>query len=302
MPITQVNLQPDLRLAVSLDAALRLILSDMASIRNTGAVEWLGTVDGTGSDTSRIRLAGLGSTNPFQTITPDGTAVAETALTDASADIAVVRGALMREITDLATLTGFADDVNPATLAASMAASYERYFNQQVAAAVSTLGTDVTAAAGLTLDDFYDAMFVLQLASVPGPYFALLAPVQVNDLMESLRAEAGAVSLMPATAEMLSIKGQGYVGEFLGVSIFKSSDVSTAGGDREGALWGGGCFGYKTGTMRAPIGAVVTSPNSEIVVEFNRNAAAGITEIIGNAYLGVGLIEDARGCGLNSDA
>ena len=107
---------------------------------------------------------------------------------------------------------------------------------------------------------------------------------------------------MPATAEMISIKGQGYVGEFLGESIFKSSDVTTAAGDREGGMWGAGCLGNKTGTMRAPIGATVTSPNSEIVVEFNRNAAAGITEIIGNAYLGVGLIEDARGVGLNSDA
>lgn len=302
MPINQVNLQPDLRLATALDASLRMILSDMASIRNTGAVLNLGSINGTGADTSRIRFAGLGATDAFSTIAPDGTAVTETALVDASADIAVVRGALMREITDLATLTGYANDVNPASLAASMAASYERYFNQQVAAAVSTLGTDVTAAAGLTVDDYYDAIFTLELASVPGPYFAMLAPVQVANLQESLRAEGGAVQFMPATAEMLQIKGQGYVGDLLGVSIFKSSDVTTAAGDREGGMWGLGAFGYKTGTMQTPIGAVVTSPNSEIVVEFNRNAAAGITEIVGNAYLGVGLIEDARGVGLNSDA
>jgi hypothetical protein len=183
-----------------------------------------------------------------------------------------------------------------------MAASYERYFNQQVAAAVSNFGTDVTAAAGLTVDDYYDAIFALELASVPGPYFCMLAPVQVANLQESLRAEGGAVQFMPATAEMLQIKGQGYVGDLLGVSIFKSSDVTTAAGDREGGMWGLGALAYKTGSMQAPIGATVTSPNSEIVVEFNRNAAAGITEIVGNAYLGVGLIEDARGVGLNSDA
>jgi len=303
MPITEPSLETDLRLAVALDTALRIILADMASIRNTGAVLNLGSINATGSDTSRIRYAGLGGTDAFSTITPDGTAVTESALVDASADIAVVRGAIMREITDLATLTGFSDDINPARLAASMAGEYEKYFNQLVCAAVATFGSDVgSSGVDMSVDDYFDALFSLELASVPGPYFCLLAPVQLANLQESLRAEGGAVQWMPATSAMLQIKGQGYAGEFLGVSVFKSSDVTTTAGNRDGGMWGIGALGYKTGSMAPPIGAVVTSPNSEIVVEFNRNAAAGITEIVGNAYCGVGLIEDARGVGIVTDA
>ena len=300
MPITEASLETDLRLAVALDTALRIILTDMASIRNTGAILNLGSVSGTGSDTSRIRFAGLDGTDSFAT-TADGAAVAETALTDASADIAVVRGAIMREITDLATLTGFADDINPARLAQSMAGEYERYFNGLAAAAVANFGTDVgNTAVAMSVDDYYDAIFALEVANVPGGYFCLLAPVQLANLQESLRAEGGAVQWMPATAEMLSIRGQGYAGTFLGVDVFRSSDVTTTLGARDGGMWGPGALAYKTGTMRPPIGAVVTSPNSEIVVEFNRNAAAGITEIVGHAYVGVGLIEDDRGIGITT--
>ena len=302
MPITEVSLETDLRLAVALDTSLRIILADMGSIRKSGALVNLGTIDGTGSDTSRIRFAGLAS-DPFVT-SADGAAVAETALTDASADIAVVRGALVRELTDLANLTGFAEDISPMSLAQSMAWGYEAWFNGLVGTAVTGFTTDVgSTGVDMSVDDYYDAIFTLELASVPGPFYCLLAPRQLADLQNSLRAEAGAVQFMPATADMLKIKwGEGYAGEFLGVSIIKSSFVNTTATDEEGGMWGLGAVGYKTGTVRPPIGAAVTSVDSEIVVEFERQAASGVTQIVGNGYAGVAIIEDARGVGIVTDA
>ena len=302
MPITLADLTPELRLAAALDTSLRIILADMGSIRKSGAIVNLGTIDGSGSDVSRIRFAGLAS-DPFVTAA-DGATVAETALTVADSDITVVRGALVRELTDLANLTGFSDDVTPMALAQSMAWGYDRWFNGLVATTVATFGTDVGGATvDMSVDDYYDAIFTLELAVVPGPFYCLLSPNQLANLQNSLRAEAGAVQFMPATADMLKIKwGEGYAGEFLGVSIIKSSFVVSGGGSDNGGMWGLGAIGYKTGTVRPPIGAAVTSVDSEIIVEFNREAASGLTQIVGQGYAGVGLLEDARGVGIVTDA
>ena len=58
MTIIHSGLETDLRLAQALDVSLQVQLHDMASIRNTGAIQFRGTVNGSGSDTSRQRLVG----------------------------------------------------------------------------------------------------------------------------------------------------------------------------------------------------------------------------------------------------
>ena len=90
-------------------------------------------------------------------------------------------------------------------------------------------------------------------------HFCLLNPVQIGNLQESLRGEAGAAQFMPATAEMLKIRPQGYQGQFLGVDIYRSDKVVVdGGGDAHGGMWGLGCMGFKSGTMANPLGGVVT--------------------------------------------
>ena len=163
---------------------------------------------------------------------------------------------------------------------------YEQFFNLLAAAAINTIPT-IVGAAGVdcSVDDFYSAIFSLEIASVPGPYTCLLSPTQFANFQESLRAEGGAAQWMPATAAMLEIKGQGYMGDFLGVSVYKSDKVLVDGaGDAHGGMWGLGAMGYKTGTVVNPLGGFVTSPGSEIVVEFERVAASATTQIVGHGY------------------
>jgi hypothetical protein len=302
MPITNANLIPDLRLATALDAALRVILHDEMSLRTTGSILNLGSINGTGAASSTIRYAGLDGLDPFAAV-GEVAAVAETAFADASAQIAVGRCALRRDISDLANITGLQQDVDPLRLAESMVGGYEQYFNVLASAAINTLTTSVGAAGvDMSVDDFYDAMFSLEIASVPGPYTCLLSPNQLANLQDSLRAEGGAAQYMPATASMLQIKGQGYQGSFLGIDIYRSDKVLVDGaGDAHGGMWGLGCMGYKTGSMANPIGGFVTSPSGEIVVEFERIAAQATTVIVGHGYLGLSVIEDARGCQIVTD-
>ena len=306
MPILHSNLETDLRLGEALDQALLVSLTDMAWIGapELGAIVDLGFVNGTGSDTSRVRFAGLGGADHFVT-DDEGDDATETALTDASADVAVARGVLVRNIGDIALGTGFSDDINPERLAADMVMSYRGYYNGLIAAAIATAGTDVgSPTVDMSVDDFYDAVFQLEISSVPGPYFAMLHPRQFADFQESLRAEGGATQFAAATQAMLQIAGQGLAGSFAGVNIFLSSDVTGTGtGTRHGAMWGRGALGHKRMIPNPPVGAgtAVAVRMDELLVEITRDASKGVTEVAGNAYVGAGKIEDARIVGITTD-
>ena len=303
MPITNASLIPDLRMASVLDAGLRLLLHDEMSMRNNNSIINLGSINGTGSATSNIRFAGLDGYDEMLSYA-ETAVVPETVLADASAAIAVGRAAILRNISDLAVITGFSQDVDPMRLAQSMVGAYNQYFNSLAGAAIATF-TSVVGTAGVdtSVDDYYDAIFALETSSVPGDYYCLLNPVQWANLQESLRGAAGAVSFMDATEEALRIKGQGFMGSFLGVDIFRSDKVVVDGaGDAHGGMWGYGALGFKTGAAANPIGAgAVISPDGSIVVEFERVSAAATTQIIGSAYVGLSILEDARGVQIRSD-
>ena len=304
MPITNAALIPDLRLATALDAALRVILHDEMSMRNTGSILNLGSVNGTGASDATIRYAGLDGLDAFSGF-GEVAPVAETPFVTASAQIAVGRCALRRDISDLAVLTGLqTGDVDPMRLAQSMVGGYEQWFNILTAGAINTFTTTVSPGVGvdMTVDTFYDAMFALEIASNPGPFHCLLSPNQLADFQDSLRAEGGAAQYMPATADMLQAKGQGYQGSFLGIDIYRSDKVIIDGaGDAHGGMWSLGALGYKTGSVVGPMGGAVVSPSGEIVVEFDRVAEEATTKIVGHGYLGLSVLEDARGVQIVSD-
>jgi hypothetical protein len=304
MTITSASLETDLRLALCLDAALHVLLHDSATIKNTGAVTYLGSINGSGSDVSQIRFAGLDGTDAMATVT-DGAACSATAVSLDSASITVARKCILRQITDLAVMTGMGPgDLNPATLAASVVGEYNKAFMTDLGTAVAAFSTTVgTSGADMTVDDYYDAVFQLELNSVPGPFFCLLAPRQLADFQTGLRAEGGAASSASMTFDMLHIKGEAYAGSFLGVDIWKSSNVTTTGADVEGGMWGVNCIGYKTGDISVPPGAIMTRPERDVVVEFARGpgAASGYTQVLGHAYYGIGILEQARGVGIVTD-
>ena len=156
----------------------------------------------------------------------------------------------------------------------------------------------------MSADDFYDAIYQLELSDVPGPYFAMLHARQIADWQDSLRSEGGAAQWMAATAEMLAVKGQGFQGNYLGVDIHRSSNVTSSGGNRHGGMWGIGALGYALGIPRplAGGGREVRFGDAPILVEFDRDGSAATTEIIGHGYAGVSIVETSRGVGIVTDA
>ena len=300
MAILHSNLETDLRLAAIIEREIHALLTDQASMRTSGAISFMGDVAGMGSDTMRVRYAGLDGYDSFAATAAENTDVSETSLTDASTDIAVVRAALRYDIGDLANLTGVPGaDVDPFRLAQSMVGSFEQYFNALVGDAIDAATESVGATTvNLSVDNWFEAMAKLEVASVPGPYFAILYPQQLSDLKQSLRSENNALQEMTATQDLMKIFGQGFVGNFLGVNTYVSTDVNTAnsGDDSVGGMFGEGAIGYAIGTPRplAGAGGEVRAAGTPVVVEFQRDASAALTEIVGHAYCGVSLLEDDR--------
>ena len=310
MPITNAGvLETDLRSASRLDAALRVSLVDTASIRNVpGAIQFLGTINGALTDTLSERYwNGAGADAFAGSAGNDGvTAVTETALTTtAVATVVVARQQLMRQIGDMAWATGTAGDISPEGLAADMVGSYNRRFTDLWATAIATASTNVgTTTVDMSHDDFVDAIYTLQVADNPNDQvFAGLAPRQVSDWQESLRAEQGAIGYLPATADLMKIKGQGFQANYLGVDVFRFSHVTTAGGNREGGMWTAGAFGFRVMIPNMPMGGTnVAIRMDELMVEFDRSAATTITDIVGNAWVGLGVLEQSRLVGIVTDA
>jgi len=299
--ILHSNLETDLRLASALAANMRVLLADRASLRTTGAISFLGSVNGSLTDTLAERFAGLDGYDAFAAASSENSDESSTALTDASASIAVARQVIRRDISDLAVLTGNGG-ISPRRLAASMVGEYEQGFNQLVANAIDDASTDVgSSGVDASISDFFDAIYTLEIANVEGPLFAVLHPRQVADLTESLRSEGGAIQYMAATQEMLNAKGAGYVGSLLGVDIHKISKVNSAGGNRHGAVFGLGALGYRVGTVEEVIGNTVIRAD-EFIIEFERSASQSTTQVVGSAYLGVGILEQGRIVGFVTDA
>jgi hypothetical protein len=204
-------------------------------------------------------------------------------------------------------MTGMgANDIDVMRLAQSMAGSYEAYFAELTGDTID----DFTAVVGTSgvifdVDTMLAGIFQLEQADssrgVPGPYAAILHPKQLTELQDSLRNESNSIfAYSPATLEAIGMKGPGYVGRFLNVDLYSSSYVNTDGTDRQGALFGVGALSYADGVPAALPGSVDAMNMGPIVVELDRDPASASTSVVGHAYLGMAVIDDARGVRLRS--
>jgi hypothetical protein len=295
----------NLRLAAMVENEVRAVLADMASIRNTGALLFAGDVAGIGSKSMRLRFADWGAERPFATAT-DGADVTATAITPSTVDVTVGRSALRYDITDLASMTGLGLDIDPFSIAQKMAMSAEARINQIITATFASATNSVgTSGVDMSVDDFYDAMFQLESESNNGEFYCILHPQQLSDLRDSLRSESNnALAFSPATEDMLSIKGQGFAGRFGGVDIFKSAYVTEATGNKIGAMMSRGGVAYAVGTPRplAGAGVEIRPAGTPVVVAFQRDESAGLTEVMGHLYCGASIAEDKRIVKIVTDA
>ena len=305
--ITQRNLSnptEDLRLSKMISQEIRLLLTDSTNLRNTPFVDFVGSINGLGSDTIRVRKAGLDGYDAFSAFSgaTEIGAVANTALTDAFVDVVCKRNSLAYAISDMASMTGLnAGDVDPFRIAESIAASYEALFANITGAAVASFTTSVgTSATDLDVDAFLAGIQALEAAAsdvgAPGPYVALLHPDQWADIQDSILAQSnGILQFVAASYEAISAKGSHYKGNFMGVEIYTSSYITNDGTDHQGAIFAPGALGYATGMPAGLPGAAESMEMGEVMIEMDREADKALTRIVGHAYLGMSIIDNDRG-------
>lgn len=295
----------DLQLSAVLHQELGLLLADRASIWGHPALFYCGDLNGRGSTTIKKPLVGLAGYDEMAAVAENASA-SNTALTDAGPTVTIARQALQRQQSDLQKFINSVG-LNPQLLALDMVGAAAMRFTSMIAALSSGFSQSVgSTGVDMSVDDWYDADITMMLNSVALGRLAMLHPRQLADLRTSLRAEAGAVQFMDATAELLQAKGPGYAGSFLGNDIFNSSKVPTANGgdDRAGMLVARGAIGWADGSVGAISGAggVVMPAGTKIMVEFERDASGALTKIVGNYYVGVAEFQDLMGVGIVTDA
>lgn len=304
------DLTSDLRLSAMITQEINLLLRDTANLRNSQFMSYQGSINGLGSDTFRVRKAGLDGRDLMGSLAEDAQ-VSNTALTKSHVDIAVGRFSLMYSITDLASMTGFGgSDVDPVRLASSMAGSYEATFADKTADAASSGFTTITGSntQDFSVDAFFNGIFELEKADsqrgAVGPFGLVLKPKALTELQTSLRDEtSNAISMMAATAEMLKIKGvnSGYVGSLFGCEIYKSSFVNTnASSGYDNFMFSVGALGYADGVPQAIAGASQIQRLDKVLIEMDRDATYAISKIIAHAYLGMSVLDANKGVLINS--
>jgi len=299
----------NLFIAAALDQAIYESIVDRTDLALT--CTYRGSVNDSGSTAAKVAKVtwddAMGAANADEVTT-----VAQTDLSTGTVTITVARQALTRLVTDLYEIVG---GPRPATqdFANDMVRAAQLRFTDMVCALFTSLSSSVgTGGANMTLDDLYDALYTLIRARASGKRFAVLAPIQLTDLMDSLRGEGLAI-VPPDAASILAgagdTQGWGMHGTFAGCEIWSADSCVTNGVNKEGAVYTQQCFGYKDGipnalTNHAAPGSFVSmSPSgSPIFVEFERLAGEANTKVVGNYYVGVSEVDDAQGVLVSTSA
>lgn len=294
-PITYASLS-DLTVASTLAAELQLKLGDRASLMGHPAIAYVGDIAGSGSSVKKVGIIGAGL--DAMAAVADGVSVESTALSNANVNITVARQALYRGPTDLAGMTWASVGALVQYLTDDMVGACRIRAMAMIATAGSAFVNTVgTSGGALTVTNIFSAIAQLEAVGAPGPFLAVISPKQLSDFQASLRAETGALQWIPATPEMLAIKGQGFAGTYLGIDFFVTSRCVTSGADKLGFLISYGAIGYADGSPAPIVGAggLVQPAGSKMVVEYGRNIEGAITKVIGSWYVGFAELQDSMG-------
>lgn len=151
----------------------------------------------------------------------------------------------------------------------------------------NTTGDDTT---GLTYAEFISALRALEGRDAPGPYVAVLHPVQVGQLHADVAANGGSfwAAGTQSNDERFSQLRQG-AGTLAGVPIYSTTnviDITIAGTPDTVGYYGG---------MFAGGQALAFVAKREARTEFERDASARLTEIVVSSRYGVGELVDEWG-------
>lgn len=266
-----------------------------------------------GSDTVRVTLDAVPGAYAAASSEISG-GQSNSAYTTGKFDLAIARYVRQYQMGDLFGITSPGAPIDAQRVVGKLIDGVTLTMTDLICAMFANVASSVgTTTVNLSVDNIYSAMFQLNSSNVPrgpaGKWACVLHPVQINDLVNSLRSETGAMQYQQATAEMLAVKGPGFHGSWNGVDFWQSDSVATANAaeDRDGCMFGYGAFAYTMAPTAQLVGQFVNPGDvlidaGVILVERNRDATNGMTTAIGNFYPALAEEEDLRACRIVTDA
>ncbi len=295
----------DLTVAESLSNAYILLAAERQALQNHPALMYVGDI-GVGARSNTIKVPHLGLMGyDLLASTGDGSAVANTALTDGSSTVAVARYSKSYEASDLARMTA-GGLVNVDMMAMDAVLSGALTLTSLVANLVDNFSTTAgTSGVDATTANFLDAITANEIAHTEGPLMALLHPVQWGDIRKDLGINSGgALQFAPATAELIAFRGTGFQGSLAGVDVFTSTFVPTAnaGADRAGGMFGKGAILWGDGTIPSEADPNQIVIAGKVLFERVRTGKSGLTAYVSHRYLGAVEGIDGFGVSIITDA
>ena len=295
----------DLTQSEALSTEFLLLLADRNALPNHPSILYVGDISGQNSAVIKVPHIGLLGYN-LMASTGDGSAVANTALTDGSTSVTVGRYSKSYEASDMARITA-GSRINPQTMALDAVVSGSATLAALVADVIDGFtATQGSTGVNATFQNYLDSITTLEIAKVGGPYLCELHPVQWGDIRSDVAGSAnGAIQWNQGSQALLDgMKGIGYQGVFLGVDVYTTTHVPTAnaGADRAGGMWGRGGVLWADGSV-----PLEGDPNqlviaNKVLFERDRTAKAGLTAYVSHRYLGVAKGIDACGVSIITDA
>jgi len=274
-----------------------LTIGDRNALPQHPALVYAGPVDASGSTVRKVPHVGLGGVEQPLAIS-EGSLITPQSISDGSTTIAVSRYSKAYQTSDAVRMVQNADRVGlqPLTLDA-VAATNMRQTNL-----IANVADDFTATAGpgtgsdLTVATVLAAIGAVAVNNVPsdGGYLGILHPQQWSDLIVDggSALTGGTQQYSMELAELQRLRGGAFIGTWLGVDWFKSSQVPTAnsGADRAGAIFGRGGVIWADGRFAG----VDLDPSNQFLIgdghvlfERDRTALAAVTAYVMHAYMGV---------------
>jgi hypothetical protein len=287
-----------LLVAEVLDGQYVLLLAERNALPNHPALFRASrTIDAAGSNVIKVPHLGLmGYDLPAQLA--DGATVGNTALTDGSTTITVVRYSKAYAWTDLAKMVQPDGRVSPTALAMDAVISAASRETDLICDVID--GFTATGGPGTGVDlDVASVMAIIgagKVANFAGPaIMGVIHGQQWSDLIVDAgtslgSAPGGTQQFNPQLAALQSLRGDSYVGSWLGVDWFVNNRVKTANAaaDRAGAIFarGGVMIGEGTfaGQVEDPTNQVIVG--GKVLFERSRDAHSGETSYPMHHYVG----------------
>lgn len=293
----------DLKTTEVMSSEFLMLLADRGDLFQHPALVYAGAAQG--SNKVRVPQLGLGGYDLLAAGT-EGTALANTALTDGSSDITVAWYGKTYAVSDLAQVVAANGLIDPVMFAQDAAISVAQTLISLLAGlmggfsnTVGSTGVDLSAA------NFVDAITQLEVSKVSGPLMAILHPQQYGDLRSASLSLGGAVQYREDAQALVMSRSNSsqYKGNIFGVDVFCSSHVGTAnaGADRAGGMFGRGAVAWADAQFPANGDPNIISLG-RAAFERDRSGTAGLTNYTTHAFMGAVEAIDAAGVSIITDA